>query len=182
MRHRRHRGIACRSAGVRGQRCSCWAGWRGFGYRQLGGGSRGGAAREPGAVGADAPIAAARQRAAARGPAALEGQVEDGAPALRTPEHQRVFALVLDVVRGRGHEPEICRLVVLPVAVHVVDYLGPEERAAEQLLHDEAMQEGEAASGGHTHVAKAVEAAGPVTTPVAGAVGWWWRADQHFRS
>ena len=39
-----------------------------------------------------------------------------------------------------------------------------------------------AASGGHTHVAKAVEAAGPVTTPVAGAVGWWWRADHRFRS
>ena len=89
---------------------------------------------------------------------------------------------MFDRVGGGAEQPQISRLVILRVSVQVVDLFGREKRAAEQLLHDEAMQVGEAASGGHTHVAKAVEAAGPVTTPVAGAVGWWWRADQRFRS
>ena len=96
---------------------------------------------------------------------------EHRAATLQAPGDERVLAVVPRVVRHGAQKLEVFGAVVLPVSVPVVDYLGPEERAAHNLLHDQAVQGPESAVHAHVDVAAGFERARAARPLWVAAVG-----------
>jgi len=58
-----------------------------------------------------------------------------------TPADESVALEMMADVVGLAHDDEVARVIVEAIAIHVVDALGAREAAAEEDLHDDAMDE-----------------------------------------